>query len=123
VPIDSSKRTLTLGGAPCASMGSQIGRVCAFRCRMNSRSGSDEMTDSNLALASAAPTSDMSMPLTAVALIWTRLKPRSRRCVTNDASPRRTSSTRDEQRCAARRAVLQYLDRDAERLSTHSGDA
>lgn len=123
VPIDSSKSTLTLGGAPRARMGAHSGCVCALRCRMNSMLGTARMTESSRSHASAAATSDMSTPLTAVAFTCTRPKPSSRSRSQNDASPRRTSSTRVEHRCAARRALPPNSRLAAASLSTHPGDA
>eukprot|EP00307_Rebecca_sp_RCC1486_P004390 CAMPEP_0119421036 /NCGR_PEP_ID=MMETSP1335-20130426/24917_1 /TAXON_ID=259385 /ORGANISM="Chrysoculter rhomboideus, Strain RCC1486" /LENGTH=89 /DNA_ID=CAMNT_0007446421 /DNA_START=425 /DNA_END=694 /DNA_ORIENTATION=+ len=89
---------------------------------MNSSSGHAAHTSRSLVYA-VSFTSDMSTPFTAVALTCTRWKPRACNDFTNVASPRRTSSTREEHKCAASRG-LAAVDRQAMlRFSTHSGDA
>mmetsp|Transcript_14406 Transcript_14406/g.36519 ORF Transcript_14406/g.36519 Transcript_14406/m.36519 type:complete len:211 (+) Transcript_14406:177-809(+) len=124
VPIDSSKSTLTFGGVPFARIGSSSGSVCALRCRMNSTSGTALITASSLALAPGADTRDMSTPLMAVAFIWTRAKPSPRSSWRKVASSRRTSSTRVEHRCAARRTGASPDARlAAASRSTQAGEA
>ncbi|VEU44436.1 unnamed protein product [Pseudo-nitzschia multistriata] len=130
VPLDSSNSMETLAGkAPLLSSNAartppHRGSVSSFFCRMNSSPGCFSATDKNPERKSqpVSPLSktEVSTPLTAVALIWTRPKPHLGSLATKASSPFRTSSTRVPQRWAASFIVPPRLSLASASRRTHS---